>query len=79
MAIVKTVLIVLAVLVVLYVILNVFFKKSTDLTGMHKTSDKIEVIEASTIPAAITVVITPTLCGFMLMTGSKTLDSENIF
>ena len=50
MAIVKTVLIVLAVLVVLYVILNVFFKKSTDLTGMHKTSDKIEVIEASTIP-----------------------------
>ena len=50
MAIVKTVLIVLAVLVVLYVILNVFFKKSTDLTGMHKTSDKIDVIEASTIP-----------------------------
>ena len=50
MAIVKTVLIVLAVLVVLYVILNVFFKKSTDLTGMHKTSEGQRVIEASTIP-----------------------------
>lgn len=45
--IVKTVLIVLAVLIVLYLILNIFFKKSTDLTGMHKTSEGSMVIQAS--------------------------------
>ena len=73
MAIVKTVLIVLAVLVVLYVILNVFFKKSTDLTGMHKTSDKIDVIEASTIPNSVIPVTILTQCGSMLMTGTQTL------
>ncbi len=49
MAIVKTVLIVLAVLVVLYLVLNFFFKSSTSLTTMQSGTEK-QVIEASTLP-----------------------------
>jgi len=47
--IVKTILIVVAVLFVLYLVLNLFFKKSTTLTNMEDGKTR-QVIEASTLP-----------------------------
>ena len=49
MAIIRTVLIVLAVLIVLYFILSFFFKTSTSLTTMQDGNEK-QVIDASTLP-----------------------------